>query len=630
MHAIGIDLGTTYSCVGVYQNGKVEIIANDQGNRITPSCVAFNDAERLVGEAAKNQACLNVKNTIFDAKRLMGRKYSDEDIQKETKYWPFKIVNSDGGGGDDDKPRIEITYKGELKKFSPEEISSMILMKMKETAEAYLGETITDAVITVPAYFNDCQRQATKDAGIIAGLNVLRIINEPTAAAISYGLNNNNNNNNKNILVFDLGGGTFDVSILNINNNLFKVKATSGDTRLGGEDFDNVLVNYFCQDIKKKFGKNEQELNKRAIARLKVACERIKRTLSSATEGILQVDCLFDGVDYSKKLTRARFDNLCNFLFLKTLDPVKGALQDAKLDKENIDEIILVGGSTRIPKIQNIIQNFFNGKSLNKSINPDEAVAYGAAIQAAVIKKGKRKQEEGGGGGYDDVLQDILLLDVTPLSLGVETEGEIMESIIERNTTIPAQKRKLFTTAADNQTMVKISIYQGEHNSTKGNHLLGEFQLRDIPVMKANEPVIEVTFDIDANGILKVSAIEKSSGRNSDITIDNLRGRLSKQQVENMINEAERFKQDEVDYRRKRENRNSLEQLCIYAKNNILNCNKEDGKIVEKKVDECLSILEEDEEMEEGREDDDDNNNNSSSSSEKYENLLMELGKLLI
>ncbi|GMK57304.1 hypothetical protein CspeluHIS016_0401380 [Cutaneotrichosporon spelunceum] len=592
---IGIDLGTTYSCVAVQKNGRVEIIANSLGNRITPSYVAFTDEERLIGEAAKNQAPQNPENTVFDAKRLIGRTYQDRDVQRDLKHWPFKIVKKGN------TPMIQVDNKGTLKDFTAEEISAMILTRMKETAEAYLGEKVTHAVITVPAYFNDEQRKATQDAGVIAGLNVVRTVNEPTAAAIAYGLDRAGKTESQ-IIVYDLGGGTFDVSLLSIEDGVFEVLATAGDTHLGGEDFDNRVIDYFVKQYKRK---NDVDLykNKKAMGKLRREVEKAKRTLSSQMSTKIEIEAIEGGNDFSETLTRAKFEEINMDLFRKTMKPVEQVLKDAGVKKEDIDDVVLVGGSTRIPKVQQLLKEFFNGKEPSKGINPDEAVAYGAAVQGAILS---------GAEGASD----LLLIDVCPLTLGIETTGGVMSKLISRNSVVPTKKSQIFSTAVDNQPTVRIQVYEGERSMTKDNNHLGEFDLVNIPPAPRGVPQIEVTFEIDANGILKVSAADKGTGNAESITITNDKRRLTPEDIERMVAEAEEFADEDAAVKKRIEAKNALENFVYTLRGQLKDKESLGGKLDKSDKAELEDALKEKEEW---------IKDNQSADAEDYEEQLSEL-----
>ena len=608
-NCIGIDLGTTYCCIGVINNDNVDIIANDQGQRTTPSYISFTDEERLIGAAAKSVSSRNPKNTIYDAKRLIGRNFDEQCVKNDMKLWSFDVVS-----GNKNNPLIKVEYKNKEKLLTPEEVSSMLLIHLKETAEAFIGDKVTKAVITVPAYFNDAQRKATKDAGRIAGLEVLRIINEPTAAALAYGLQNKKDKE-QNVLIFDLGGGTFDVSILTIDDGIFEVKSTAGDTHLGGEDFDNVLVEICLNEFIKKYKDREIKKNVKAVRKLKTACEAAKRTLSTTTVTTIEIDSLYNGIDFTYKITRAKFESECTHLFKKCMAPIDKVLLDAELSKGKIDEVVLVGGSTRVPKIQAMLSEYFNNKALCKSINPDEAVAYGAAIQASILS-----------GNDNSVTKDLLLLDVTPLSLGIETAGEIMTTLISRNTSVPTKKTQIFSTYADNQEAVTLNVFEGERQFVRDNNKLGTFDLQGIPPMPRGVPQIEITYDVDANGILTVSAIEKSTGKTQDITITNDNNRLNKDEIDEMIQNAEKFKEDDETRKVFVESKNKYENYLYSVKSSLTDL---DSKLSEDDKEKLNKNIEENEEWLQSNSQLDLHDDNKEIYNERYEALTSKLSPIL-
>jgi len=572
---VGIDLGTTYSCVSIFEKGSAQIIPNDQGNRCTPSIVAFLDSgERLVGDAAKNQATANPENTIYDGKRLIGRQYSDTSVQEDKKLLPFEIVPDKAGN-----PRIRVNQNGEERILSPEEISGLVLAKMKSTAEAYLGEEVTRAVVTVPAYFNQAQREATKDAARIAGLTVERIINEPTAAAMAYGLNEEKTVEDQNILVFDLGGGTFDVTLLNLDEGIFDVLSSEGDTHLGGEDFDQRVMQYFIGVMKQK-SKVDISGDNKALQKLRKEVERVKRALSSQSQARLEIEDIVPGYDLEETLTRARFEELNNDLFKRTLIPVQNVLKRADLEKSDIDHVVLVGGSTRIPRVQELLSEFFDGKELSKNINPDEAVAFGAGVQAAII------------GGFNENLSQLLLLDKTSLSMGIETTGGVFTVIVPRDTQIPTKKSQVFSTYQDNQVKVMIDIYEGERPMTKDNHPLGKFELTGIPPAPRGVPQIEVTFQVNNDGILEVTASEKGTGNSEKITISAEKGRLSEEEIQRMQQEAEEYAEEDRIVKERMDTKNGFESYLYSLKSTLEDADRSDNLPAEDKKD-LLDLVEE-------------------------------------
>ncbi len=571
---IGIDLGTTYSCAAIWKNNAAEIIPNHEtGDRITPSVVSFSEKDRLIGQAAKNQITKNYTNTIYDSKRLIGRKFDDETVQKDMKLWPFKVEKDPNSN----RPLIVVKHKNQIEKYPPEVISSMILGKIKNISEEFLGKKITKAIITVPAYFNESQREATRDAGKIAGLNVLKIINEPTAAALAYGINDDKKKKKKNLFIFDLGGGTFDVSIVTMEDSKYEVKATNGNTHLGGEDFDNLLIKYCIEEFKNNSGVDITN-NQKALRRLKIYCEKAKRDLSSSNQVDLDIDALAEGEDFTTTITRANFEHICQEMFDKCIPPMEEALKDANLTKKDIDDVILVGGSTRIPKIQEMVKQFFDRNELCKSIHPDEAVAYGAAVQATLYND---KEEE----------KKIQIFDINPLSLGVNLKGDRMNFYILKGMKIPTKVQKVQKTARDNQQTIAFKIYQGERQFCKDNTYLGEIRINGLRQAPKGEVKFKITMELDENSILKVNAKEINGEHEKDLNIQNFNDRLTKEEIEKFLKDEEKFKEEDLAKKKSVEEILKLQNFIFDIEKKIKNQSGENKNKIENKLSEINSWL---------------------------------------